>query len=861
MSLVCPHIRLIAALSPPLPSQPIHREECTQCFDTHDLPDGIDLCLNCFNGACPHRHSPIHVSKLGHPYTLNFKRVPIRTGNEREGRGDEGPPPKMVKLAIVEENEKDKYDYVTTVKCWLCDPAEGRPVPEAANDPKIKSLTNTILSSLSSSRQSDIKSWEEEIHPCEHTLTLSQDVPASALDGRPIPIPDSASAHCWACYLTSNLWLCLTCGNLACGRKQFGGHDGNGHALTHFESTGHPVSVKLGTITPEGEADIYCYACNDAKIDPDIATHLSTFGITLHTMKKTEKSMTELQIEHNLSYDFSLVSSSTGKSLQPLSGPGLTGLANLGNTCYMASVMQALFSLDTFRKRYHDSVDREALERSFLEHAQECPYALPADCLECQMRKMAEGLLSGRYASALTQAQGPDAEARTTSQTTPPPTFMLKPHHFKSIISHAHPEFSSSRQQDAEEFLGHLLSLLRRYNHKHYQANATETDATRIFDFGVEQRLQCGVCKRVRYRVDRMDRVSVGVPAIEKKPLDEKLPEQADQANKEKEKEKRYEPIPLTACLDSTFLTHESLEYTCPSSCGKVVAGRQLRFDSFPEVLVVHAKKVSVVGWVPTKLDIPVLLPDNDVVTLDERYLGKGLQPGEVELPDDEENGGGEGVGEPELDQEALAQLEAMGFPRIRSEKALLATENTGAEVAMEWLLAHMDDPDIDVPIDQSKNGRKGKGTWQPSPEQVAMLSDMGFTTAQASKALKETSGDIERAVEWLFSHPDDTGEDASLDIQTQIPSHPAQETETRPGTRTTPVRYALKAFISHKGPSAHSGHYVAHIKVNNDLSLQKQGEGGGTWALFNDEKVVRADEESVNELKKLAYLYVFERI
>jgi ubiquitin carboxyl-terminal hydrolase 5/13 len=37
--------------------------------------------------------------------------------------------------------------------------------------------------------------------------------------------------------------------------------------------------------------------------------------------------------------------------------------------------------------------------------------------------------------------------------------------------------------------------------------------------------------------------------------------------------------------------------------------------------------------------------------------------------------------------------------------------------------------------------------------------------------------------------------------------------------------------------------------------------EGEGEWVLFNDEKVVSADEESVRELKKLAYLYVFERV
>lgn len=40
--------------------------------------------------------------------------------------------------------------------------------------------------------------------------------------------------------------------------------------------------------------DVYCYACDDARVDPDIAKHLSTFGIEVASQKKTEKSMTEL---------------------------------------------------------------------------------------------------------------------------------------------------------------------------------------------------------------------------------------------------------------------------------------------------------------------------------------------------------------------------------------------------------------------------------------------------------------------------------------------------------------------------------------------------------------------------------------
>ena len=158
------------------------------------------------------------------------------------------------------------------------------------------------MHSLSSARQSEVKAWEEEITPCEHTLTLEQLVSG--------PIPASGLAHCNACDLKENLWLCLTCGSLGCGRQQFGGLGGNGHGLSHYEASGHAVSVKLGTITPEGGAgmmialigvdsadhdpDIYCYQCNDAKEDPDLARHLASFGINVQTLTKTEKSMTEL---------------------------------------------------------------------------------------------------------------------------------------------------------------------------------------------------------------------------------------------------------------------------------------------------------------------------------------------------------------------------------------------------------------------------------------------------------------------------------------------------------------------------------------------------------------------------------------
>lgn len=120
------------------------------------------------------------------------------------------------------------------------------------------------------------------------------------------------------------------------------------------------------------------------------------------------------------------------------------------------------------------------------------------------------------------------------------------------------------------------------------------------------------------------------------------------------------------------------------------------------------------------------------------------------------------------------------------------------------------------------------------------------------ARALLKTNlqnGDADRAVEWLFSHPDDTGEDApSLSSNTAAPPQ-----ANVGGSSNLPAQYQLKAFISHKGFSVHSGHYVAHIRY--------EGKDGEEWVLFNDEKVVKADMESVSHLRKLAYLYVFERV
>ena len=56
------------------------------------------------------------------------------------------------------------------------------------------------------------------------------------------------------------------------------------------------------------------------------------------------------------------------------------------------------------------------------------------------------------------------------------------------------------------------------------------------------------------------------------------------------------------------------------------------------------------------------------------------------------------------------------------------------------------------------------KSTVQVDEGNVSMLVEMAFTREQATKALKMTDNNMERAVEWIFSHPNDLGTDPEED-------------------------------------------------------------------------------------------------
>jgi ubiquitin carboxyl-terminal hydrolase 5/13 len=222
----------------------------------------------------------------------------------------------------------------------------------------------------------------------------------------------------------------------------------------------------------------------------------------------------------------------------------------------MASVVQVLFSLPPFQERYGATAT---------EHWASCTVSLPATCLDCQMHKLADGLLSGRYSHPRRPAEDP---AQQQTQASPTPVFQegVRPATFKALVGRGHAEFATMRQQDAEEFLTHLLTALRRHAHGARGGGTAEREPTEALAFGLEQRLQCTVCAGVSYRVDAHDVLSVPVPAHE--------------TGRDAEGCAVFEEVPLTRCVDAVLGTEE-LEYKCPHCRRDVTATRYLLWCFF----------------------------------------------------------------------------------------------------------------------------------------------------------------------------------------------------------------------------------------------------------------------------------------
>ncbi|CAL1182113.1 Ubiquitin carboxyl-terminal hydrolase family protein [Candida parapsilosis] len=784
---------MVLDLPPDIPSHvpansKIYKDDCMYTFDTAENNElGLDIDLKTYRAYSRNKeynYTAQNYEATGNYLYLNInKTLKPKEEIDRLLYDDEGE--KSQKIRKLEIKNISEDDYFNT-EVSLYNVKEDKLYPRSELSPAFNNLFEGILNANSSNEDEEIKQWEQEIVPCPHSINVEQ------FDFEEKP----DLTKCSQCDLKENLWICLHCGALGCGRQQYGSTmKGNSHALAHYDLTQHPVALKLGSLSGDSESyDAYCYQCNDEVKVPNLAVILNKYGIDLEKTKKTEKSLVELNIDQNLSWDFKL-DGAEGDKLPPVYGKGLTGLKNLGNSCYMNSVLQALFDLDSYRTYFQNMNPDIGVN--------------PAEDLASQLLKIYDGLYSGRY-SVPSPLKGEDYQLG------------VKPFVFKNLIGQNHAEFKTQRQQDANEFLLYLLDKLD---------NEFGLKLNQDLKFVYTEKVICDNCKHGSLKNELLDNISV--------PLEETL-------LSTEEGKKIYKEVDLRDSFKKVVGPELIPEYNCDSCHAQVgVALKSSGFTSFPKYLIVSAQRIKLENWTPAKVDVPVKIPYELVLS---EFTAPYFKDGEIE-ESSSSSADDTTLFTPNADQ--LNTLLGMGFPEPRAIKALYRTGNNDAETAMNWLFEHMEDADIDDPLDLGKEASSVQN--EPADEVVDNLVAMGFSHQLSKKALLLNNSDANAAVEWLFSHPDDDGVIAIDKPPVDVNKEKQELIESLKSHSESSGLFKLKSVICHKGTSSHTGHYVVFVR--------KYVDGKWKWVLFNDEKVVLCQEENLKEVEKNAYIYIFEQV
>lgn len=670
----CPHAWDETVMTAPRFQTTVHRDECAYCCRTCAFPDGTYVCMGCHAGFCQDHLSKHLSQKPTHAMYTRVKELPPVEEAEEDKVRD------VNYLGVVKPKE-----YETAVCCAQCQ-VEFTEVPELA----VEAYSGIVNSPVPGAQAAanDVVGYVQKPQ-CPHLVCVQQ-LPSPYTAGPPTS-DDVCSVE--GCKCSVNNWMCVTCGAIGCPRAEAGGA---GHALAHFKATGHPAVVKLGTVTAQG-ADYYCYDCDDDVEDICFAQHMLHFGIDVKTSKKTAKTMGELEYDYASQFDFNKITEA-GVDLTPVYGPGHTGIVNIGNSCYISSVVQCLFALSPFQHAFYNG--------SGPRHWTSCT-ADPYKCRLCQTERVAAGLWSGEFSCAdITATNG------------------ISPRLFKTVYAQQHVDFSSGAQQDAQEYLLYLIEEMRR----HARVESASPHPANIFEMILEQRTACSKCQRVRYSYEKENCLSLPIPLD---PL--ASPVATGEKLTEEEMDAKRPRCSLIDCLDAAIRSSD-VECRC-QACGEMaVHTNAIRLATFPDVLPIFLRRAyfDVASLSTKKMDAYVDVPDT--VQL-EAYRGQGQQPGEVLMPLTTSSAPKKKVeASATVDEVALVCLMSMGIERDAACHALLQTD-MNVERAVDF---YFNNPDAfakeNVEVTEPTTGGATEATSIPSVATngvptyrlVSMISHMG---------------------------------------------------------------------------------------------------------------------------------------
>ncbi|TNJ28599.1 Ubiquitin carboxyl-terminal hydrolase 14 [Giardia muris] len=448
----------------PMTDDSIHSWECMYCFRNRYTPTGLFLCMHCDFCTC-RDHAFIHQKQ--HPEHVYWFQIARHLRIAQETLPKEG------LMHIVAGDDDDEIaDYQTAVYHFKAGALTPLP-PEEVTDELNMCATGLISASCNidsiifrQTTPSNVVVQQEPI--CQALGPLKQhilSVNKSPLEKRPNSHSSSSTTEitpetqqifkCHDCDLTENLWLCLHCGFIGCGRQQ-PGIKGCSHMLKHHEASStpkHALVLRLGSLCKSAH-EIYCYTCDidhdnvfQGEFYHEFAKYLQVLGgnalynlvgrdeaVELTLNAHSDQIMLNLDIYGTAAVD-------AAKLFWPA---GLVGpLRNTGNTCYANAVINALRACAAFDP---ENVD---IKNSLAAHREVCPNTL--GCQKCQ---------KARLCFFKKEEQNADSTLILNSKL---PIFVLYsvPHLSHYIRCYA-PELVTAdacrKQQDASEFLYSVLA-------------------------------------------------------------------------------------------------------------------------------------------------------------------------------------------------------------------------------------------------------------------------------------------------------------------------------------------------------------------------------------------------------------------
>lgn len=384
----------------PSTDDPIHSWECAYCFRNRYTPSGLFLCMHCDFCTCQD-HVGIHQKQHPeHVYWFQIARH-LRTSQEAIPKED------MMQL-ITGDDDEEIADYQTAVY-RLNDGVLAPLPPEEVTDEMNACATGLISASCNIDsiifRQTASSNTVVQQEPiCQNLGSLKQQIlEAINHPSKRELIPYSAKntmknletspiSRCYDCDLMENLWLCLHCGFVGCGRQQ-AGIKGNSHMLKHYEASSspkHALVLRLGSLCTRTH-EVYCYSCDrdhdnlfQGGFYHEFIEYLKVLGgDALSALARRDEAgeLTLAAHSNNIMLNLDIYGTSSVETTTLFWPSGLVGpLRNTGNTCYANAIVNALRACSAFEPNNNDVMNALAAHREI------CPDTF--GCRKCQKARL-----------------------------------------------------------------------------------------------------------------------------------------------------------------------------------------------------------------------------------------------------------------------------------------------------------------------------------------------------------------------------------------------------------------------------------------------------------------------------------------